>query len=64
MNISAASRSDVARPDEPKFTAHLGARAHTDTNAFTILPQDNNGGLEIRNRDNEWVAVRRSTARS
>jgi isopenicillin N synthase-like dioxygenase len=36
---------------------HLGARAHTDTNAFTILAQDNNGGLEIRNRDNEWVAV-------
>jgi isopenicillin N synthase-like dioxygenase len=37
--------------------AHLGARAHTDTNAFTILAQDRNGGLEIRNRDNEWVAV-------
>ena len=36
---------------------HLGARAHTDTNAFTILAQDDNGGLEIRNRDNEWVAV-------
>jgi isopenicillin N synthase-like dioxygenase len=36
---------------------YLGARAHTDTNAFTILAQDNNGGLEIRNRDNEWVAV-------
>src|SRR5215813_918463 len=31
----------------------LGARAHTDTNAFTILAQDNNGGLEIRNRENE-----------
>ena len=36
---------------------HLGARAHTDTNAFTILIQDANGGLEIRNRDGEWVAV-------
>ena len=36
---------------------HLGARAHTDTNAFTILAQDANGGLEIRNRDSEWVAV-------
>ena len=43
------------RPDEEGV--HLGARAHTDTNAFTILAQDNNGGLEIRNRDNEWVAV-------
>jgi isopenicillin N synthase-like dioxygenase len=36
---------------------HLGARAHTDTNAFTILVQDNNGGLEIKNREGEWVAV-------
>ncbi len=43
------------RPDEDGV--HLGARAHTDTNAFTILVQDNNGGLEIRNRENEWVAV-------
>lgn len=36
---------------------HLGARGHTDTNAFTILAQDDNGGLEVRNRDGEWVAV-------
>jgi len=43
------------KPDEDGV--HLGARAHTDTNAFTILAQDNNGGLEIRNLDNEWVAV-------
>jgi len=43
------------RPDEDGV--HLGARAHTDTNAFTILAQDHNGGLEIRNLDGEWVAV-------
>ncbi len=36
---------------------NLGARAHTDTNAFTILAQDDNGGLEIRNRDGNWVQV-------
>jgi isopenicillin N synthase-like dioxygenase len=42
-------------PDDD--TEQLGARAHTDTNAFTILAQDNNGGLEIRNRSGEWVAV-------
>ena len=42
-------------PDGPG--EHLGARAHTDTNAFTILAQDMNGGLEIRNKDGEWVAV-------
>jgi isopenicillin N synthase-like dioxygenase len=45
-------------PQQPEDEGvNLGARAHTDTNAFTILAQDNNGGLEIRNRDNEWVAV-------
>ena len=45
-------------PQQPDADGvHLGARAHTDTNAFTILAQDNNGGLEIRNRDTEWVAV-------
>src|SRR5262249_53773075 len=43
------------RPDEEGV--HLGARAHTDTNAFTILAQDNNGGLEVRNRDGEFGAV-------
>jgi isopenicillin N synthase-like dioxygenase len=42
-------------PDDPE--EKLGARAHTDTNAFTILAQDPNGGLEIRNRDGDWVAV-------
>ncbi|VCU69789.1 2-oxoglutarate-dependent ethylene/succinate-forming enzyme [Pigmentiphaga humi] len=43
------------RPDESG--EHLGARNHTDTNAFTILAQDVNGGLEVRNREGEWVAV-------
>ncbi len=36
---------------------HLGARAHTDTNAFTILAQDSNGGLEVRNRAGDWVGI-------
>jgi len=45
-------------PQKPEDEGvHLGARAHTDTNAFTILAQDANGGLEVRNRDGEWVAV-------
>ena len=43
------------KPDEDGV--HLGARAHTDTNAFTILAQDSNGGLEVRNREGEWIAV-------
>jgi isopenicillin N synthase-like dioxygenase len=45
-------------PQEPEQDGeHLGARAHTDTNAFTILAQDPNGGLEIKNSQGEWVAV-------
>lgn len=43
------------KPDEDGV--HLGARAHTDTNAFTILAQDSNGGLEVRNREGEWVGI-------
>lgn len=43
------------KPDDSGV--HLGARGHTDTNAFTILAQDPNGGLEVRNRDGEWVAI-------
>ncbi|HUK60053.1 MAG TPA: 2-oxoglutarate and iron-dependent oxygenase domain-containing protein [Stellaceae bacterium] len=42
-------------PDAP--AAFLGARAHSDTNAFTILAQDDNGGLEVRTRAGEWLAV-------
>lgn len=45
-------------PQKPDDSGeNLGARGHTDTNAFTILAQDPNGGLEVRNRDGEWVAV-------
>jgi isopenicillin N synthase-like dioxygenase len=42
-------------PDDPE--EYLGARAHTDTNAFTMLVQDANAGLEILNRAGVWVAV-------
>jgi len=36
---------------------HIGTRAHTDSGAFTILAQDNTGGLEVRNVNGEWIAV-------
>ncbi|MDF2115498.1 2-oxoglutarate and iron-dependent oxygenase domain-containing protein [Roseiarcaceae bacterium H3SJ34-1] len=55
MNSLRLLHYPTQRPDEPGI--HLGARAHTDTNAFTILAQDSNGGLEVRNRDGEFVAV-------
>lgn len=35
----------------------MGARVHTDTGAFTILLQDQVGGLEVQNADGEWVAA-------
>lgn len=35
----------------------MGARAHTDTGAFTILLQDENGGLEVATKSGEWVAA-------
>jgi isopenicillin N synthase-like dioxygenase len=36
---------------------HLGTRPHTDSGAFTFLAQDDIGGLEILNRQREWIAV-------
>ena len=42
-------------PDDPG--EQIGARMHTDTNAYTVLAQDPMGGLEIRNNAGEWVAV-------
>lgn len=35
--------------------AVLGVEAHTDTGAFTILAQDETGGLEVRNRAGRWI---------
>jgi isopenicillin N synthase-like dioxygenase len=35
----------------------LGAAPHTDFGVLTLLLQDNNGGLQVLNRDNEWVAA-------
>ncbi len=39
-------------PDEPSAQ---GVEAHTDTGAFTILLQDEVGGLEVRNRAGRWI---------
>lgn len=43
------------RPDE--IGDHIGTRAHTDSGAFTILAQDDTGGLEVCNIDGEWIRV-------
>jgi len=36
---------------------HLGVEAHTDPGVFTILAQDDTGGLEVRNRVGDWIAA-------
>jgi len=43
----------------PAEGAPIGVRAHTDHECFTILCQDDVGGLQVRNRRQEWVAVPR-----
>jgi len=42
-------------PDDS--TESIGTRAHTDTGVFTILAQDEVGGLEILTKGGEWITV-------
>lgn len=44
-------------PPQPPDEAVQGVEAHTDTGAFTILLQDETGGLEVRNRAGDWIAA-------
>ena len=45
-------------PQESEVTeSNLGVVPHTDSGAFTILWQDQNGGLEIQNKSGEWVGA-------
>jgi isopenicillin N synthase-like dioxygenase len=37
--------------------ADIGTRAHSDAGGFTILLQDDTGGLEIQNRSGDWIQV-------
>jgi isopenicillin N synthase-like dioxygenase len=44
-------------PPQPPDSDAEGVEAHTDTGAFTILLQDDVGGLEVRTRDGRWIAA-------
>ncbi len=43
--------------DSPESIRHIGVVPHTDSGAFTILWQDEGDGLDIRNRDGEWIGA-------
>lgn len=42
---------------DPQRLDEIGVLPHSDTGGFTILWQDDNGGLEIENKNGEWVGV-------
>jgi isopenicillin N synthase-like dioxygenase len=44
-------------PPQPPESEVEGVEAHTDTGAFTILLQDQVGGLEVRNRAGKWIGA-------
>jgi isopenicillin N synthase-like dioxygenase len=44
------------QPDVAHFN-QLGAGAHTDWGAITVLAQDDSGGLEIQNTAGDWISA-------
>jgi len=43
--------------EKPEHDKEIGVLGHSDSGCFTILWQDNNGGLEVQNKAGEWVGV-------
>jgi len=41
----------------PENDLDIGVKGHSDSGGFTILWQDNVGGLELMNKSGEWVAM-------
>ncbi|NNF80310.1 MAG: isopenicillin N synthase family oxygenase [Rhizobiales bacterium] len=43
--------------DAPESVKHIGVVPHSDSGAFTILWQDDGEGLEIENKNGEWIGA-------
>lgn len=41
-----------------KNESDVGLRGHADKNILTILHQNEAGGLEMQNKDGEWISVK------
>ncbi len=46
-----------SKPVEDAPSADVGVGAHCDASSFTILLQDDVGGLEVQTRDGRWIAA-------
>ena len=44
-------------PQNPDDDQAIGIGAHTDKGILTILSQDNIGGLQVQNKDGEWITA-------
>ena len=43
--------------NNPTDDHNIGVVPHSDSGAFTILWQDSHGGLEVQNKENDWVGA-------
>ena len=43
--------------DAPTSLSHIGVVPHSDSGGFTILWQDEHGGLEVQTKSGEWVGA-------
>jgi isopenicillin N synthase-like dioxygenase len=44
-------------PQNPDDDSAIGIGAHTDKGILTILSQDSVGGLQVQNKDGEWISA-------